>query len=267
MRSKTIRGKLVQLREARPSLWWAFISGWLSRGRNGFVPAVVPGASRLLRIPCAEFYESYFFFCEVDIGRREVSFFLNQLGRTEVFYDIGSFRGVYAAMAKARLQDRLAVHAFEPLPKNYEAIQRIAALNAFRDFTVNPLAVGDGTALAGRVNEQDGMLRLGDNQAAAAETKFQAVSLDDYIARGNPPPTIMKIDVDGFELQVLQGAQRCLRESRPRLWLEVHPGYLQAQGRTDEEVLKQLREIGYTLSFSEDKTWPTASIAYHVWCV
>ena len=77
----------------------------------------------------------------------------------------------------------------------------------------------------------------------------------------------MKIDVEGYEWGVLQGAENCLRQRRPRLWLEVHPGFLQAQGKSHEELLDWLRKIGYQLSFFWDSELPAAKKAFHVWCI
>ena len=195
-----------------------------------------------------------------------MNFFLNQLRPVEALYDIGGFRGAYAAMAKTKLPANTAVHVFEPMPKNFAAIERIGKMNGFENFTPQALAVGDGTVVAGFVNEQDAMLRLGDRQASSAGTTFAAVSLDDYVARGNPVPTVVKIDVDGFELRVLRGGSQCLQRHRPRLWLEMHPGYLQAQGLSDQDVLAMLRGFGYAVSFFDDHDSPDSRLSYHVWC-
>jgi FkbM family methyltransferase len=265
MRVKSLRGKWMQLCHARPSLWASFISGWLKRRENGFVPCAVSGASTLLKVPLKDFYESYFFFCEMSEGIGEVGVFLKNLRPSgEVFYDIGAFRGVYSAMAKTKLQEQIAVHTFEPIPGNFEAIRAILNLNGFKNIALNPTAVGDGTSVVGDFNENDVMLRLGDSNASKGR-QFQAIRLDDYIARGNPAPTIIKIDVDGFEFQVLNGAQQCLSKHRPRIWMEVHPAYLRSQGKSSEDILGILRSVGYAITFAEDYS-PQTDAPFHIWC-
>ena len=77
----------------------------------------------------------------------------------------------------------------------------------------------------------------------------------------------MKIDVEGYELSVLQGARHCLEKHRPRLWLEVHPNFLGAQGKSEEAVFQPLRQAGYALSFFEDHASPYRGVSFHVWCV
>jgi FkbM family methyltransferase len=265
MRLKSLNGKLVQMVNAAPRLWWPFVSGWLQRRQNDFVPCVFSNCKRLLQVPLKEFYESYFYFCEHPQGRHEMNYFLDRLKRKEVFYDIGAFHGAYSTIAKLKLQKDISLHVFEPLAKNVQAIRRVCELNGFIDFKINPLAVGDGSPVMGNVNEQDVMLRLGDTNAMTPMI-FSSVSLDEYIASGNLAPTIIKIDVEGFELQVLQGGQNCLRQHRPSLWLEVHVEFLAAQKKTANDVLNLLREMGYTISFFNDYNSPAGKISYHVWC-
>lgn len=265
MHLKSILGKVTQLRRAPPSLWGGFVAGWIFRRKRNCVPCVIPGAGKLLRVPLNEFYESYQFFCEAPLGNQELDFFLGKLKPSDIFYDIGGFRGAYSAAAKLKLQDAVSIHVFEPLGRNADAIQTVATHNAFAGFKLNRLAVGDGSAISGSVNEQDAMLRLGDKQATAG-AEFPSVSIDEYIAFGNPPPSMIKIDVDGFELHVLRGAQKTFRKHRPRLWLEIHPTFLEAQGQSAEKVVNLLRETGYTLSNFDDFNSPDAIRSYHVWC-
>jgi FkbM family methyltransferase len=226
----------------------------------------MPQAKKLLLLPAEDFYESYGFFAESRQGRRELSSFLDKLTAGDIVYDIGGFRGAYAIASKLKLDRHVQVHVFEPVPRNSEAIRRICALNELTDVEIVPLAVGQGAAMAGKVHKGDGMLRLGD-AAASEEMQFESISLDDYVAKGAPPPSVMKIDVDGYELQVLSGARHCLARHRPRLWLEVHPEFLAAQRRSHEEVLESLKQAGYDLIFFEDRELPTWKQAYHVWCV
>jgi len=264
MTSNSIAGRLAQLRHCAPWRWPAFLGGWLNRRHNDYVPCAMPGSARLLKVPLKEFYECYAFFCEQPEGCQELGFFLDQLKPGDVFYDIGGFRGAYSAAATLK-QPSATIHIFEPLRPNAEAIQRIFQLNNFTSIQLSRLAVSDGTTISGSVNEQDAMLRLGDRQATQ-ETEFPSISLDDYVAGGNPAPTLIKIDVDGFELHVLRGGKNTFRQHRPRVWLEIHPGYLSAQGSSAETVIQWLRETGYTLHNFDDFNRPSAAVSYHIWC-
>ena len=249
-----------------PTLWPAFWTGWLRRRHNGFVPCAFAGCRKLLNVPPADFYESYFYFCEHPRGRRELDHFLGKLRPGDVIYDVGAFRGVYSMAAKLKLGAAVSLHAFEPLAKNIEAVRRVCALNHFTGIQINALAVGDGKPVTGTVNEQDVMLQLGNPRASAAAMDFPSISLDEYVARGAPAPTIIKLDVEGFELQVLRGAGQCLDRNHPRLWLEIHPAFLALQGRSPDDVLNLLRAAGYAVSFFYDYNPRDSQSSYHVWC-
>jgi len=105
------------------------------------------------------------------------------------------------------------------------------------------------------------------NERVIGGPNFPSVTLDQYIAQGNAAPSVMKIDVDGFELHVLRGARKCLAEHRPRLWVEVHPEFLRAQGKSHEQVGEFLRQAGYTLEFFKDRHSVHWEKSFHVWCV
>ena len=108
--------------------------------------------------------------------------------------------------------------------------------------------------------------RLGDRETSSVAQQFPAITLDSYVEKGAEGPTLMKIDVEGFELEVLRGAHSALTKYHPRLWVEVHPKYLSAQNKSAEDVLKLLRELKYELSFFSDHDSPSSADSYHVWC-
>ena len=266
MHLKALSGKCAQLSRARMSLWRPFISGWWRRQQTQLVPCVVKDCNRLLYVPLRDFYECYHYFCEVPQGYNELAHFLGRLRAAEIFYDIGAFRAAFSVMTKMKLQDRASIHAFEPLPKNVESIRRICRINGFEDFKVIPFAVSDGHILEGGVHKDDSMFELAGVRSATVKTIFPAVSLDEYIAAGAVPPSVIKIDVEGFEFRVLRGAHQCLIKHRPRLWLEIHPVYLRAQQETPDELLEFLKKIGYAVSFYNDYQPENPERGYHIWC-
>jgi len=160
MDSNAITGKFTQLRGAPVALWPKFIGGWLNRQNTKEIPCLLPGCRYIVQVPVRDFYESYIFFCENPEGRGELEYFLDRSKPGDVLYDIGGFRGAYSAGVKAKLNDSVSVHIFEPLPHNLESLRALMALNQFTRFQVNALAVGDGHPVVGSVNEGDVMLRL-----------------------------------------------------------------------------------------------------------
>jgi FkbM family methyltransferase len=273
MRPQHILGKFHQLLHLPWSCWFPFVRGWLQRGRTGFVPCAFPGAKRLVQVPLKSFYESYRFSCEVAQGTAEMKFFLGKLRAGDVLFDVGAFYGAFGAAAKAVFGDSVQIHAFEPVAENLCRIVEVCERNGFDSFSVIPKAVGSGAPISGTVDAEDGMLRRRDgmlrqedNGSADTSAEFPSISIDAHVREAGVVPTVIKIDVEGFEADVLEGARNTLRDHHPRIWLEVHPNFLSEQGKDWQGLVQSLKALGYKVAFSEDYDLSTRDIAFHIWC-
>lgn len=154
---------------------------------------------------------------------------IDGFGAQDVLWDIGANVGVFALYAARRRGVR--VLAFEPSASNYMVLCRNIELSALGDL-VRAFCVafaGDtqlgilnlGThEIGGAVNQfgqQGEWSRYLPNAAGAAAQGMIGYSIDEFIARFNPPfPTHIKIDVDGLEGAILQGAKITLNDPRLR---------------------------------------------------
>jgi FkbM family methyltransferase len=164
--------------------------------------------------------------------------------RGDVCYDIGGYRGYIAGvMALASAQN---VFVFEPLPANQKALRRLCELNPQLPINVMALAVGnvDGTEVL-KVMPDSSMGKLANSsfQAEVSATDEIPVTIRriDSLLRGHeiPPPNVVKIDVEGAELDVLSGSVEMLRVSRPAIFLEAHGAAL------EKSCSQQLEQFGY----------------------
>jgi hypothetical protein len=69
---------------------------------------------------------------------------------------------------------------------------------------------------------------------------------------GNPSIHLVKMDVDGFECQILRGARNLLSNSRPTFVLELSPYVLEEHGASVEELLSYFIPLGYR--FFDERT-------------
>jgi FkbM family methyltransferase len=103
--------------------------------------------------------------------------------------------------------------------------------------------------------EVDGILALkmnphhpGDHRIGEQGEETRAWRLDSLLEeRGCPPVSLVKIDVQGAEERVLDGAARLLERERPALFVEVHGVALREFGSSASALLSRLSEEGYAL--------------------
>jgi FkbM family methyltransferase len=151
-----------------------------------------------------------------------------------VCYDIGGFRGYMSAVMAVRGASRVVV--FEPLPANHQAMNRLRAINPDFPIEVVAAAVGDADGVARFKVMPDssmGKLAISKFQSIAEsekEIEVRICQLDSLVERNEiPAPGLIKVDVEGAEFVVLQGARRTLAAHRPILFMEIHSRQLEEQ--------------------------------------
>lgn len=147
----------------------------------------------------------------------------------EVFYDIGANVGGLTLAAAAMHRDRIRIVAFEPSFGSFESLARNLSLNSLLSSVIplqvalldrtglepmNYRSMAAGTSLHGVGEAID---HMGQPFAPVAVQMVPTFTLDDLIdVLKLPPPTRIKIDVDGYEGPVLRGATRTLKADTVR---------------------------------------------------
>jgi len=152
----------------------------------------------------------------------ELGRFASTIKPGDCVYDVGANVGLYSLLACEKGGRSAKVYSFEPLPRNLHYLQRHVDLNFPDQCHVKGVAVSDvvGTARFSVADWESSMSRLSPD----GELSVPTITLDDSIFRRNElsPPNIIKIDVEGAEFRVLQGAERTLSEFHPSLFVEIH---------------------------------------------
>lgn len=152
-------------------------------------------------------------------------------GKNDVVVDIGAQFGDYTLLC-SKFYGARHVHAFEPFPENYSILVENIELNEVKNVSHYNLAVGS----------TDSHVEMGyDGNAATAfsgEGIFSARTVPiDSLDLGKP--RLIKIDVEGFELEVLRGAMKTISDNMPNLIMEVHSRDLR------KGVVSLLKPLGY----------------------
>lgn len=191
--------------------------------------------------------------------------FIEMIQPTDVVYEIGAHIGSWT-MFMADAADQGHVHAFEPDEHNHAACAGNAKLNGFDHVTVHKVAMSDvnGTAQFGVFDRPgDGRHSLIiDEQRHTKVVEVPTVQLDSVPAdMGISRPTVLKIDCEGAEVQVLAGGSQTLAGPDLRLiYLELHPDPIRRAGHDPDAVLETIRRHG----FAEARRWSQSNVSFHV---
>jgi len=146
-----------------------------------------------------------------------------------VVWDVGANVGLFTLTAARRTGPTGHTVAFEPVPRNIAFLRRHLELNHCTNTTIVEAAV---TSTTGRVRMAPGASPSEFAVRADGPLDVPCTTLDEWHA-ASPlgPPSVIKIDTEGAEAEVLQGATDVFRSARPRLYLAVHGDAVAARCR------------------------------------
>ena len=148
--------------------------------------------------------------------------FAAQLRPGDVVYDVGAHVGLYTLLSSGAVRADGHVYAFEPFARNLEYLRRHIALNHLSNCTVVDAAISDTTTEQYfEPTEHDSAGHL----SSVGSVRVRTVSLDDFVfgSEGHRPPTVMKINAEGAEMDVFRGAGTRLPSSCRRFFFRPTP--------------------------------------------
>ena len=167
----------------------------------------------------------------------------------DICWDIGANIGFYTCLLAAQVGDNGRVVAFEPASRTYGYLKENVSLNQFTNVTVVNKGLSDRQeqrhlyyAEAG-LAEGTASLKYADGRAASERVTLDTI---DTLFRELSAPNFVKIDVEGYQLEVLKGGEYYLKTHAPLLIAE-----LKDVGETNREAFKEiedyLTDLGYQL--------------------
>ena len=181
---------------------------------------------------------------------RKISWICDRIVRPgDTVLDIGANIGMVTLLLSKLVGENGNVHSFEPNPKIKKMLEETLAHNQVSNVCLHPIALGEEQGLL--------ELRIPSHNAGAASlirninsrdidlVEVPVCPLSDIITeKGIESIRLIKIDVEGFEAQVLRGGRKVLESIRPEAILFELNGKIEGSV-ANQPVIKILRDLGY----------------------
>lgn len=170
-----------------------------------------------------------------------VSLIRQLLKEGDVFIDVGANIGFLSMVAAVTVGKKGEVLAFEPVPSTYDLLVANRELNGFSQLQTFCIGVGSKSeTVTIQTEEQNRGGASIVNKHGGSGIKIQVKKLDELIT--SSPVSLVKIDVEGYEFEVLKGAEELLKRDRPALIVEYSSN---RENSVDSlKMFKWIQELG-----------------------
>lgn len=195
----------------------------------------------------------------LEIARDMLLPFKQYIPENGTVIDVGASIGDHTITYAEWVGPTGLVAAFEVNPRAYECLQH----NTKDLPQVLPIKTG--------LSDVDGKVVLVelDNSGATylsngkSKTKVPVTTLDSYEFKN---VNFIKIDVEGYEVKVLEGSRKTIEESRPVMLVEVNRAALERAGTSAERLFEVLAELGYSMEITDSRI-PWSDPQYDIICL
>lgn len=182
--------------------------------------------------------------------------------------DLGANIGYYTLLM-AKYCDK--VYAFEPEINNFKTLSKNILMNKYFNVTAENKAVGD--------KQREDFLNIAveagshsflDSIKSRKVEKVCIVRLDDYFDNVSDKPNVIKIDIEGYELEALHGAKNLLKNVRAML-IEYNIGLMKDNGKDPIELFNFIKDNGFKIEqiidYRLEKVRSGSDIrSFNLWC-
>lgn len=190
----------------------------------------------------------------LDHDQYALPIILEYVAEGHTVVDAGAFIGDHTLAYCNAVGKSGRVYAFEPNPRAFECLEHNCptAKNyncGLSNVEESVCYSSDSNAGAGRIthNSNDNVIEI------------KTITLDSLNLSALD---FFKIDVEGYELNVLLGAQKTISKFRPTFWIEINVGALAQQNKTPQDILNFLNQFNYSVS-----VFPEIGEQYDILCV
>jgi FkbM family methyltransferase len=175
--------------------------------------------------------------------RSQTAYFIDRIKSKKVFWDLGAHVGYYT-LQFCKLNPGGSVFAFEPLERNVLYFEKHMQLNNIKGYKIFKVAVSNAE---GTLRFAKGTASVAGKLSSEGETEVEVIKLSSWYENGKiSPPEVIKMDIEGAEINVLHDLKGILINRKPILFLSTH-GQL-----VHDDCISLLEEIGYKVTPLDD---------------
>jgi FkbM family methyltransferase len=169
----------------------------------------------------------------------------------DVVVDVGANYGYTTTYFANEVGPDGYVLSLEPEPQTRRLLEHNVSSCGYANVSIVPAAAGERagslTFWRSATNFANHSLNRSLVPNVRDSVEVDVVTVDELCATrlGDRLPTVLKVDVEGWEWEVVQGARQVLEQARPAIWLEYWPDGIRANGHEPADVLDLFDTLGY----------------------
>ena len=203
---------------------------------------------------------------DIEEGKSKQAF-LDLIDDGDIVIDVGANIGEYSLIAAQKVKQNGKVISIEPLKETAQTLTKNFQLNNFTNYEVITKVIGNENKKVNLYKQMAGGT-MGFVDSTLIGRKFEKVdevemtTIDEILSTRNIENVkIMKIDIEGYEFELLKGAKNSLQNKKiENMMIEVHINYLKEKGISEKQFYDYLTKQGYVV----DTIQKTSSNRSHV---
>ena len=169
---------------------------------------------------------------------------------SKCFFDIGAHIGIVTIPVALNMKNSGQVYSFEPSKRNLYFLKYHIKKNNVKNVKIVDKIVSSKTMSNVRfyeASETTGMnsiIKINEKNVTTMK-KMKSISLDDFCESEDLKPDILKVDIEGSEVDLLIGARKIISKHKPIIFLSYHAKHLKELGYKRNAMIKIIKELRY----------------------
>lgn len=211
-----------------------------------------------------KFHARYAFSDFKEWGNKHNNFFntyLNIAKKTKCFFDVGAHIGIVTLPVAKIIEGSGKIFSFEPSKNNLFYLKYHVKKNKLKNVQIIEKAVSSRNEHSSlyESDQPTGMSSLIpiEDKKITIRSSVESITLDEFCDKNKIKPEIIKVDIEGSEIELLKGSRRIMKQLKPVFFLSYHPEHIKEIGYRKDKILTLLDELNYEIidfKFRKPKT-------------